>query len=169
MIAIVRVPSVRKHRAPKGALRHMANLASSTTANNSRQKAPSAKRCIKTPPRPLRASGGARRQKAPSAKRCTKTRGSHARRCEGCAGQKAPSTKRCIKTCLSPLSRERDQHCQKAPSAKRCIKTFGDFFGSQVVFGSESTELPKSRMQFPRARINTHQETAESQRSDFKT
>ena len=110
-------------------------------------------------------------QKAPSAKRCIKTArfkfdlGTLER-------QKAPSAIRCIKTSRSPGRTQTPTRppCQKAPSAKRCIKTCSPYAPStRRMHGSESTERPKSRMQFPRARINKHQETAESQRSDFKT
>ena len=91
--------NVRKHRAPKGALRRFW-MASSRLVPHSSQKAPSAKRWIKTPRqvgwsawqrqvRKHRAPKGALRQivginigrlvalrqKAPSAKRCIKTRG----------------------------------------------------------------------------------------------
>ena len=88
---------VRKHRAPKGALR-LRCCTSFPAWELNRQKAPSAKRCIKTdsaastsrqthPVRKHRAPKGALRppglaqvlaqdprQKAPSAKRCIKTR-----------------------------------------------------------------------------------------------
>ena len=111
------------------------------------QKAPSAKRCIKTPTKdtttPLLTS-----QKAPSAKRCIKTAGRVSPLYTTGSGQKAPSAKRCIKTCGARPRRRRTipvrkhrapkgalrlveggecsnlTHCrQKAPSAKRCIKT----------------------------------------------
>ena len=39
--------TVRKHRAPKGALRHV-NVVWDIALGKTRQKAPSAKRCIKT-------------------------------------------------------------------------------------------------------------------------
>ena len=63
-------------------------------------------------------------QKAPSAKRCIKT---FKRRVFVMAGlgQKAPSAKRCIKTCdLLGAVAEDVALGQKAPSAKRCIKTW---------------------------------------------
>ena len=64
--------AVRKHRAPKGALRqarsHCPLLRVSTG-----QRAPSAKRCIKTPCRSSDNGNTIFRQKAPSAKRCIKT------------------------------------------------------------------------------------------------
>ena len=43
-----RLRSVRKHRAPKGALRHAGRHDSSGCSSSQRQKAPSAIRCIKT-------------------------------------------------------------------------------------------------------------------------
>ena len=67
-----RFPRVRKHRAPKGALRRVTY--SDTNADMSSQKAPSAKRCIKTD-FTTSAEGFVRSQKAPSAKRCIKTAG----------------------------------------------------------------------------------------------
>ena len=87
--------AVRKHRAPKGALRLLETPTSPLIVQ--RQKAPSAKRCIKTPAgildcdrrqrvRKHRAPKGALRQQRP---RCSR---------DSCSGQKAPSAKRCIKT-----------------------------------------------------------------------
>ena len=66
------VLSIRKHRAPKGALRPIGYDAQWCVVRG--QKAPSAKRRIKTP-RQERTAECARvhRQKAPSAKRCIKT------------------------------------------------------------------------------------------------
>ena len=112
------------------------------------QKAPSAKRCIKTctclPGLHLRRIC----QKAPSAKRCIKTRGQSGCHLQAQGGQKAPSAKRCIKTLATQgrndYTLQVRKHrapkgalrrpwlrasCstrpggQKAPSAKRCIKT----------------------------------------------
>ena len=62
---------VRKHRAPKGALRLVREHRVSIKVHAS-QKAPSAKRCIKTIP-PLRRRCIPPTQKAPSTKRCIKT------------------------------------------------------------------------------------------------
>ena len=82
-------PSVRKHRAPKGALRP-ASRSFSPSFLSIRQKAPSAKRCIKTHPcGPWPAS--TRGQKAPSAKRCIKTDSGVAQSVVE-VSQKAPST-----------------------------------------------------------------------------
>ena len=66
-----RRPPVRKHRAPKGALRPSRRDACASLEAR-RQKAPSAKRCIKTP-KDTRKGLGFESQKAPSAKRCIKT------------------------------------------------------------------------------------------------
>ena len=61
-------PGVRKHRAPKGALvPSVLKLALGT------QKAPSAKRCIKTRTGKQGPADHHHRQKAPSTKRCIKT------------------------------------------------------------------------------------------------
>ena len=90
------------------------------------QKAPSAKKRIKTAPRVANAGAHFFGQKASSAKRCIKTC------CVGVMlsmfqkdGQKASSAKRCIKTIHSRNSMEFGLGSQKAPSAKRCIKTHG--------------------------------------------
>ena len=61
----------RKHRAPKGALRQRV-FPTRSDAHDLGQKAPSAKRRIKTTP-PLRRRCIPPTQKAPSAKRCIKT------------------------------------------------------------------------------------------------
>ena len=64
---------VRKHRAPKGALRPQETVHAPTSAPSG-QKAPSAKRCIKTVTQMSVFLGVAwSGQKAPSAKRCIKT------------------------------------------------------------------------------------------------
>ena len=61
-------------------------------------------------------------QKAPSAKRCIKTTVSRLGG-EGSLGQKAPSAKRCIKAVIAEVAAFIVFDSQKAPSAKRCIKT----------------------------------------------
>ena len=64
---------VRKHRAPKGALRQRLSRLWYGLPSTS-QKAPSAKRCIKTSrTKPTRIPSKTPSQKAPSAKRCIKT------------------------------------------------------------------------------------------------
>ena len=62
---------VRKHRAPKGALRQSAFVCGNGVV--ARQKAPSAKRCIETHVHVEHVAEFDLRQKAPSAKRCIKT------------------------------------------------------------------------------------------------
>ena len=64
--------AVRKHRAPKGALRHSKTIILRPVLKV-RQKAPSAKRCIKTMETPSANRQTTLSQKAPSAKRCIKT------------------------------------------------------------------------------------------------
>ena len=90
---------VRKHRAPKGALRLVVgrDLEGLVVAG---QKAPSAKRCIKTGGGRGRASacGVVRKHRAPKG-----------------ALRPVPSVER----------RQRVEERQKAPSAKRCSKTGG--------------------------------------------
>ena len=119
------MPVVRKHRAPNGALRRSWRATRSTSKTC--QKAPSAKRCIKTVPQALvgvcltcvvrkhRAPKGALRPH-PSAKSVRSRLRS----------QKAPSAKRCIKTAATSPVRPSNSMCQKAPSAKRCIKTLDE-------------------------------------------
>ena len=63
----------RKHRAPKGALRRGENHRYTLRVVVNGQKAPSAKRCIKTPGYGDLRESKLNRQKAPSAKRCIKT------------------------------------------------------------------------------------------------
>ena len=112
---------VRKHRAPKGALR-LAVSANAVRTPITCQKAPSAKRCIKTLCTASASSPLLVSQKAPSAKRCIKTSEALTSNNTTILGQKAPSAKRCIKTWYSVLL-VRVSFSQKAPSAKRCIKT----------------------------------------------
>ena len=99
---------VRKHRAPKGALRRVM-IVGFREYDGKRQKAPSAKRCIKTQPE---------REPMPAP----------------VIGQKAPSAKRCIKTPTQPTpTSHAPPTCQKAPSAKRCIKTFQGVFVTERI------------------------------------
>ena len=90
------VGSVRKHRAPKGALRLREH--SLEKADLAGQKAPSAKRYIKTSFPLYRDPESIEGQKAPSAKRCIKTEQKLRPVIALVARQKAPSAKRCIKT-----------------------------------------------------------------------
>ena len=112
--------TVRKHRAPKGALRRLAtaifeNLNSIVRKHRAPNGALRRGEVVFTR---LQALG----QKAPSAKRCIKTRTG---RTDGArpSCQKPPSAKRCIKTLPRNMLRIWRLVCQKAPSAKRCIKT----------------------------------------------
>ena len=121
-MAVFVMTCVRKHRAPKGALR-LGVSGCVRRVGVACQKAPSAKRCIKTPSSPIHRDGPSCRQKAPSAKRRIKTATGRSCRCVPFSCQKAPSTKRRIKT-YSPFPYS-SPHCvsQKAPSVKRYIKT----------------------------------------------
>ena len=89
-----RLGNVRKHRAPKGALRLTASVRAKARVC---QKAPSAKRCIKTHPSPpaTHPAHPVRKHRAPKGalRPDALTVGSRSTQ-----GQKAPSNKRCIKT-----------------------------------------------------------------------
>ena len=160
--------SVRKHRAPKGALRRLFSSYKLSRSTKS-QKAPSAKRCIKTSRPVLRTQPIQIRQKAPSAKRCIKTpvlRPLHARltsarkhrapkgalrrscSCSAHAVSWIARKHRAPKGALRPIRGVtiigNNVDRQKAPSAKRCIKTHHCI--SPFVRGlllSESTERQK--------------------------
>ena len=93
---------VRKHRAPKGALRLRIRERIDELSCVG-QKAPSTKRCIKTRTLWRSRVRDHPSQKAPSAKRCIKTREAVPGAVLMSARQKAPSAKRCIKT--GPFSR----------------------------------------------------------------
>ena len=112
---------VRKHRAPKGALRRGGDFPAAILKNFC-QKAPSTKRCIKTSKRWARAACPPC-QKAPSAKRCIKT---HRERASASNRYSTVRKHRAPKGALRPLiglSVDVSENGQKAPSAKRCIKT----------------------------------------------
>ena len=134
--------TVRKHRAPKGALR-LARAASDQFGRVLSQKAPSAKRCIKTDEEALQipVRNKVRKHRAPKGALRPELLGDalpHPLEC-----QKAPSAKRCIKT-VSSMSTAITTRCgQKAPSAKRCIKTCWQRVSLAVVFESQSTERQK--------------------------
>ena len=112
------------------------------------QKAPSAKRCIKTTRLDMRRTplAGVRKHRAPNyALRPTSRSGKVRRKpvvrkhrapngalrqvlpqrsvVDVVPSQKAPSAKPCIKTPLSLICRLEERFRQKVPSAKRCIKT----------------------------------------------
>ena len=132
--------SVRKHRAPEGALRLIVNAPQRFSLRS--QKAPSARRCIKTVGAKGLEEVQRKGQKAPSARRCIKTDCRDELIPVERLGQKAPSARRCIKT-------EEDSSCgscdhgQKAPSARRCIKTELLLNLTMKLFVSESTERQK--------------------------
>ena len=94
---------VRKHPAPKGALRRVLLY---VACCEKCQKAPSAKRCIKTsrPRSPATRPRSVRKHPAPKGALRPVGEGHVAFGEE--AGQKAPSAKRCIKTHWSPFLRE---------------------------------------------------------------
>ena len=113
---------VRKHRAPKGALRPVVDGKRLEIVQNS-QKAPSAKRCIKTlrevPTHRARCpcvrkhrapKGALRRKPVPEQERPA----SH--------GQKAPSAKRCIKTTAHHSSRSRPRAVRKHRAPKGALR-----------------------------------------------
>ena len=132
------------------------------------QKAPSAKRCIKTACFPS-FSGPCGSQKAPSAKRCIKTAilrntvrySSHVRKHrapKGALRRRVGAVDEGhvvgVRKHRAPKGALRQQHPtdtqagleerQKAPSAKRCIKTeSGHVLSRGIVGGSESTERQK--------------------------
>ena len=131
---------------PLGALRRHSNAARAAYPCL-RQKAPSAKRYIKTVKEALaavfglgvrkhRAPNGALRPrlniltrvvdtslKAPSATRCIKTKYRSSYTASQTLRQKAPNATRCIKTSKELRHWPVRTSCQKAPSATRCIKT----------------------------------------------
>ena len=135
---------VRKHRAPKSALRRRLRRRFRDGRRTS-QKAPSAKRCIKTELScfvdVIEEDGHS--QKAPSAKRRIKTI-----RCRASARHGG-----CVRKHRAPKGalrhvEERDRSipvflCQKAPSTKRRIKTIDNQSPNHLSSWSESTERQK--------------------------
>ena len=89
------------------------------------------------------------RQKAPSAKRCIKTARPTVRRSSCGAGQKAPSAKRCIKTRVTGSSARRRRSRQKAPNAKRCIKTCSDRCDDLVALRVRKHRAPNNALRLP--------------------
>ena len=134
-------PEVRKHRAPKGALRRPSGKTSTGLLQLvGKHRAPKGalRNHVEYAIRPIGGNG----QKTPSAKRCIKTACGHAGyRQRWC--QKAPSAKRCIKTVNTQLLGTSHATSQKAPSAKRCIKTKPTGQAYAVLTLSESTERQK--------------------------
>ena len=87
---------VRKHRAPKGALRPGSGLRGWSVVP--RQKAPSAIRCTKTPEATVAAPAAAPVRKHQAPKGALRPHGNNFRVSVYLRRQKAPSAKRCIKT-----------------------------------------------------------------------
>ena len=138
---------MRKHRAPNGALRRGdGDCVGGVFVGG--EKAPSAKRCIKTGHLVCVLTGARRCQKAPSAKRCIKTVSDigvtvlirRARKHRAPKGALRLLTLIVIQFVYVPARKHRAPkgalrlighlgqtvgvaHSQKAPSAKRCIKT----------------------------------------------
>ena len=112
---------VRKHRAPKGALRPVDARHTGSTLILS-QKAPSAKRCIKTSCLFSVMTISVPGQKAPSAKRCIKTAALRRAVAMICV-RKHRAPKGALRPGTARTSHAGDHPRQKAPSAKRCIKT----------------------------------------------
>ena len=155
---------VRKHQAPKGALRP-AIRGEEVVDVAARQKAPSAKSCIKTCSSDsfTTVHNG---QKAPSAERCIKTWrvSGHMIQCQQVRKHRAPKGALrqvgvfdvlpnlvCVRKHRAPKGALRQgvprapmdgsSRSQKAPSAKRCIKTSqGSRTHSEPDYRSESTE-----------------------------
>ena len=134
---------VRKHRAPNGALRQLVSGLLAVGVKES-QKAPSAKRRIKTPRCPEPKSGVLPCQKAPNAKRCIKTwRPWSARdRCRRPV-RKHQAPKGALKPEHDWIRVELVELRQKAPSTKRCIKTVPRDRLRNKLRASESTECQK--------------------------
>ena len=134
--------SVRKHRAPKGALR-LKYSPLHLTPSEIRQKAPSAKRCIKTQNDLSVDVLIHARQKAPSAKRCIKTGEGVGIWSPENTRQKAPSAKRCIKT--RPLSTPAftPPSVRKHRAPKGALRPKSDARKAAARERSESTERQK--------------------------
>ena len=121
------VQQVRKHRAPKGALR-LSGLLGSLGVSFVRQKAPSAKRCIKTHscPSGRTSTGLVRKHRAPKG---ALRLGAYAMTGVDLPDQKAPSAKRCIKTatkrgpfarCPGAVRKHRAPNGALRPRTKSC-------------------------------------------------
>ena len=132
---------LRKHRAPKGALRLSWSAQLGSTSQS--QKAPSAKRCIKTCEREAPGSHGhtVRKHRAP--------KGAFRRSCDDVRDlTRAIVRKRRAPKGALRLGRSHaglaSSLRQKAPSAKRCIKTTPTSKPRRAKrFKSESTERQK--------------------------
>ena len=108
------------------------------------QKAPSAKRCIKTQYDRQPSRTCCLRQKAPSAKRCIKTTVPSAGRQWPIRVRKHRAPKGALRPRANATDKDFATLCQKAPSAKRCIMTIGRILNSATCSAvSESTERQK--------------------------
>ena len=162
--------SVRKHRAPKGALRRKRKEPEGHRQTG--QKAPSAKRCIKTVEFGLVLVEPVRVRKHRAPKGALRLASSTRSKSPSCPGQRAPSAKRCIKTnrscrphtrALAQVRKQRapkgalrltnaasssDSHLlsQKVPSAKRCIKTRRRLQPPNQVRGVRKRRAPKGAL-----------------------
>ena len=133
---------VRKHRAPKGALRPPRRAI--RPGRPPSQKAPSAKRCIKTEGglRLRRVRDDIRKHRAPKgALRRQRTRPFSS---VFLKGQKAPSAKRCIKTKYHPdAARSSCSRVRKHQAPKGALRRSVGTVGGGCDDRSESTERQK--------------------------
>ena len=165
------VTCVRKHRAPKGALRH-AELRIQTNGRLGSQKAPSAKRCIKTPRlrsarwplssvRKHRAPKGAlrpwaleafaegrdiyvRKHRAPKgALRLTSFTGTQY---QPSLSQKAPSAKRCIKTPDRPILQGQTWFVRKHRAPKGALRPVFLLVGGEELRHVRKHRAPKGAL-----------------------
>ena len=120
--------AVRKHLAPKGTLRQHAHVL--LRRHDTRQKAPSSKRCIKTRGRLVSLLTGSlrvRKRRAPTdAVRTGICPGAHPLRCV----RKHRAPKRSLRLARYRTVRTEHHVSQKAPSTKWCIKTKSDESGA---------------------------------------
>ena len=135
----------RKHRAPKGALRHGLSLLKEEEWVCVRKH-----RAPKGALRHVMSTNGMRRAKigqtAPSAKRCIKTqrgRQRHRRSFPRVRNHRAPKGALRLEDPVSQVRQERQS--QKAPSTKRCIKTQPKWMIVTLLTLSQSTEPPEFR------------------------
>ena len=117
--------NVRKHRAPKGALRPFQIFLVQTLVNEG-QKAPSAKRCIKTgriQVKPFPSRRLVRKHRAPKGALRRRTRSPRGYQRPCC--QKAPSAKRCIKTRAAGTLRAHGAVVRKHRAPKGALRPIG--------------------------------------------
>ena len=116
-----RARPVRKHRAPKGALRPRPRR--NRLTNNPTSESIERQRCIKTDNAQDIVAKHILVRKHRAPKGALRLTDLHARTRQSLNRQQAPSAKRCIKTLLTIPRLWVYVVGQKAPSAKRCIKT----------------------------------------------